>query len=109
MPEEIPNLAIYRDLVNRFYKDKVKGKANPYTSMNGNMYSFLDKSGCICIRISDQDRTCFATAFSAGPVVQHGAIMQEYVAVLQSALNSPGELENAFRASLQYAQSLRKK
>ena len=33
-----------------------KGKKIPYTSMNGNMFSFLDGNGTICLRLSGDDQ-----------------------------------------------------
>ena len=51
---------------------EVKGKANPYTSVNGHMFSFIDKAGIM----SD---------FNTGSSIQYGATMRGYALV-------PGEL-----------------
>ena len=40
-------LTRYRILMSQLDGTEVKGKANPYTSMNGNMFSFLDKAGVL--------------------------------------------------------------
>lgn len=68
------NLDIYRELVARFFEDRVKGKANPYTSMNGNMYSFLDKAGTVCLRLSKDDRAQYVDRFGTRPVEQYGPL-----------------------------------
>ncbi len=106
---EIPNLEAYRSLVVRFFDDKVKGKANPYTSMNGNMYSFLDKTGVVCLRIPKDRRAAFMEQFGTGPVEQYGAIMKEYVALPGSLLADPEALKDVFSDCLAYARSLPKK
>lgn len=102
----IPNLALYQSLAARYFADSVKGKANPYTSMNGNMYSFLDKTGTVCLRMSGEDRARYQALFGTGPVEQYGSVMKEYVAISAAALNAPDDLQEAFSACRAYAASL---
>lgn len=99
-------LARYQSLVADATGDKVKGKANPYTSMNGNMFSFLDKTGTLCLRLSGEDRNAFVAAFSTGLVVQYGAVMKEYVAVPSELAADLSALEDWFSKCLTCAQSL---
>lgn len=99
-------LEMYRDLVADTCGDRVKGKANPYTSLNGNMFSFLDKAGTLCLRLSEEDRTAFVTAFKTDPVTQYGAVMKEYVAVPPQMIADPVVLKDWFTRCLAYAQSL---
>ncbi len=96
----------YRALVAEATGEKVKGKANPYTSMNGNMFSFLDKAGTLCLRLSDEDRAAFVAAFQAGPVIQYGAVMKEYVPVPPEVFADPGTLQGWFAKCRAYAQTL---
>lgn len=109
MADRSRNLAVYRELVARFFGDIVKGKANPYTSMNGNMYSFLDGDSRICLRMSEPDRLAFAKAYGTEPVKQYGAIMRGYVAIPESDLADASGLAEAFEACHRYATSLPKK
>lgn len=96
----------YRDLVADAHGETIKGKANPYTSMNGNMFSFLDKAGTLCLRLSEEDRASFVSAFETDPVVQYGAVMKEYVAVPRQMLADPVALKDWFTKCLAYARSL---
>jgi len=96
----------YRELVADATGEKVKGKANPYTSMNGNMFSFLDKTGTLCLRLSDEDRMTFVAAFEAGPVVQYGAVMKEYVSMPPQVVADPVALQDWFAKCLTYARTL---
>lgn len=96
----------YRELVADATGGQVKGKVNPYTSMNGNMFSFLDKAGTLCLRLSDEDRAAFVAAFEAGPVIQYGAVMKDYVPVLPKVLADPVVLKGWFAKCLAYTQSL---
>jgi len=87
----------------------VRGKANPYTSMNGNMFSFLDKTGVLCLRLSTADREEFVALHGTEPVVSYGAVMKEYVAVPDMLLRDPAALRAAIAASVAYAKTLKPK
>ncbi|MCR9238000.1 MAG: hypothetical protein NXI17_15135 [Alphaproteobacteria bacterium] len=99
-------LARYRAMMDAFPDIVVKGKANPYTSMNGNMFSFLDKTGMLCLRLSKAERTDFVEAYGTAPVEQYGAIMKEYVAVPEDLASDPSALQGWFEKSTAYAATL---
>jgi hypothetical protein len=63
----------------------VKGAKNPYTSLNGNMFSFLAPDGTMALRMSEEMAAAFSGAYQTGPVVQYGSTMRGYRSV-------PGEL-----------------
>ncbi len=86
-----------------------KGKKNPYTSMNGNMFSFLAQDGTICLRLSKEDRDTFVATYKTEPVEQYGAVMQEYVAVPDSLMSDLARLAGLFEKSVGYAKSLKPK
>lgn len=109
MPASIANLDRYRDLVARWFKDEVKGKANPYTSMNGNMYSFLDKTGTVCLRLPRSELAAYQTRFGTGPVVQYGAVMKDYVAVPEPFLADDAVMADVLALCRDYAENLPKK
>lgn len=100
------SLERYRSLVAEFSGIEVKGKANPYTSMNGNMFSFLDKSGALCLRYSKADRSAFVDEHKSAPVEQYGAIMKEYVKVPEHIAAVPTALRACFEKCVTYAESL---
>ncbi|MEM8972272.1 MAG: hypothetical protein AAGD43_09460 [Pseudomonadota bacterium] len=103
------SLGTYVELVEAYFDDQVKGKANPYTSMNGNMYSFLDNQGRVCLRMAEADREAFSDLFGTGPVQQYGATMKGYVSIPTSFLANTDVLAKAFACSLRYTQTLKKK
>jgi len=102
-------LEIYEKLVAKYPEIARKGAANPYTSMNGNMFSFLDKNGSLALRISDEDRAAFMKKHGTGPVVSHGAVMKGYVEVPASMMKNARALRNAFDKSIAYAETLEAK
>lgn len=99
MPDHTYNDALdqYRALVAGEMSETLKGKANPYTSMNGNMFSFLAKDGAICLRLSDADRQDFLDRFGGGPVMQYGAVMKGYVALTDKVMEN-AELRRVWAA-----------
>ncbi len=75
-------LASYAAAVARSEVDSdVKGAKNPYTSRNGHMFSFLDPSGTLAIRLSDALTAEFRAAHDSGDVKAHGATMRGYSSI----------------------------
>lgn len=102
-------LAQYEELVSRVPNLERKGKTMPYTSVNGHMFSFLDKEGAMGLRLSEQDRTEFIEAFNSRLMEQHGRTMKEYVVVPPALLNNTDELSIYFKRSFDYVSSLKPK
>src|SRR5262245_39192316 len=102
-------LALYEKLVATNPKVERKGATMPYTSLNGNMFSLLNKDGVLLLRLSDADREAFVAKYKTKPVVMYGAVMPEYVAVPDELLAKTAQLKKYFDASFDYATSLRAK
>lgn len=83
-----------------------KGATMPYTSVNGNMFSFVDKEGAIAIRLGDGDRAAFVAAYGAKPSVQHGVVQKDYLIVPASVLREPANLAGWFAKSYAHASTL---
>jgi TfoX/Sxy family transcriptional regulator of competence genes len=87
-----------------------KGAANPYTSINGNMFALLHSpEGRFALRLPDAEREAFLAKYGAKLFEAYGAVMKEYVAVPDSLLANTKELTKYFAISFTYAQSLRPK
>lgn len=69
-----------------------KGAANPYTSLNGHMFSFLDKDGVVSIRLSDDDTEAFRSSHESGDSLQYGRTMRGYSTVPDGLLARADEL-----------------
>lgn len=77
----------------------VKGAKNPYTSLNGHMYSFLDHEGIMAIRLPDDLAEVFLDSYESGPVIQYGRVMRGYVSVPDDLLSDTGECTGWFDKS----------
>ncbi|MCP4308788.1 MAG: hypothetical protein GY788_28715, partial [bacterium] len=88
---------------------KRKGATMPYTSLNGHMFSFLDKTGQMGLRLPTDDRNAFLERYQTTLCEQYGAVMKEYVSVPAALLAKTAELEPYFDASYDYVGSLKPK
>ncbi|MEP0987401.1 hypothetical protein [Ekhidna sp.] len=86
-----------------------KGKNMTYTSMNGNMYSFVAKEGYVAIRLSEGDKQEFMDRYNAGPAISYGATMRGYVHVPDSVLKKTDELMEYMKKSHEFAKTLKPK
>ena len=87
----------------------IKGKANKYTSLNGNMFSFLDKDGHLYLRLSPEDQARHDATHGTGPVMQHGSVMRGYVHLPDALWNDDAALAEIIVACIHNAQSLKPK
>lgn len=85
---------------------EVKGAKSRYTSMHGNMFSFVTQEGGIALRLGDDEVESFRAKYGTGPVVQYGATMRGYVLVPPTLLAKRAELAKWFARSVAHAQSL---
>jgi len=83
-----------------------KGATRPYTSVNGNMYSFIDPDGLVAVRMSDEDREAFLAEHGTDPVIQYGATMRGYVEVPADKRGDTAFRSQLLSKSLDWASSL---
>lgn len=86
-----------------------KGATMPYTSVNGNMFSYLDASGSMALRLSAADRAAFIEQGATSLHEAYGIVQKEYVTVPADLLDDTERLLPWFVASHEYALSLKAK
>jgi hypothetical protein len=102
-------LAHYEKLVAAFPEVERKGAGVPYTSLNGNMFSYVQESGTLALRLAAEDREKFLEKHGAKLVEAYGIVQREYVAVPGALLAKTGEMKPWFARSLEYATTLKAK
>ena len=102
-------VALYEKLVAANPNVERKGAANPYTSVNGNMFSQLMPSGRLSLRLPADERETFLKKYKTKLVEQYGVVMKEYVEVPDALLAKTSEIKKYFDTSYQYASSLKPK
>jgi TfoX/Sxy family transcriptional regulator of competence genes len=101
--------ALYEKLVATNPKVELKGDANGYTSLNGNMFTLLHSSGRLAIRLPEDEREKFLKKYKTTLFEAYGAVMKEYVAVPDELLQKTPELKKYFDLSYEYAKTLKPK
>jgi hypothetical protein len=100
--------ARYAELVATVLEAELKGAKMPYTSMNGNMYSYLGENG-VALRLPAGAREEFLGKYQTVLYHAYGIVQKEYVTVPAELLDRTDELAPYFRASFDYVSSLRPK
>ena len=102
-------LELYEKLVATNPKIGRKGAANPYTSHNGHMFSMLDKTGTLILRLPKDDLEAFLKKYQSKRPIQYGIEMKEYVEIPDALLRKTSELKKYFDKSYAYICSLKPK
>lgn len=85
-----------------------KGDVNPYTSLNGNMFTLLHQQK-LAIRLPEDERERFLKKYKTTLFEAYGTVMKEYVAVPDSLLGNTKELKPYLVLSYAYAKTLKPK
>ena len=102
-------LALYDKLIEAIPAVERKGATNPYTSLNGNMFTYLSPSGVLGIRLPEAEREGFLKKYKTTLYKSHGTVLKEYVTVPGSLLKKTKELKKYFQMSYEYAKTLKPK
>jgi hypothetical protein len=109
---EIPEIPLkqFKRLINSHPDMELNGGGKmQYTSMNGNMYTSLGKTGEAGLRLSDEDARGFMETFGAGPLIQYGAVMRGYVQIPSSVLGDTDNLRPWLDKAHEHAKTLKPK
>jgi hypothetical protein len=105
-PEEAKSL--YTELVATIPEAQLKGAKIPYTSMNGNMYSYLGENG-VGLRLPADVREEFLAKYHTTLYHAYGIVQKEHVTVPDELLVKTDELARYFRISFDHARTLKPK
>jgi hypothetical protein len=102
-------VALYDKLIATNPKIERKGAANPYTSLNGNMFTLLHQSRRLAIRLPEDKREEFLKKYKTTLFEAYGAVMEEYVAVPDALLKNTKGLQKYLEDSYEYVKTLKSK
>lgn len=103
-------LALYDKLIATHPEIERKGAANPYTSLNGNMFSLLlGPSGVMALRLPEDEREKFLKKYKTTLYEAYGAVMKEYVTVPDALLKNTKALQKHLAVSYAYVKTLKPK
>ncbi len=99
--------ALYDKLLATNPKIERKGAANPYTSLNGHMFTYLNPSGTLALRLPEKEREEFLKKYKTTWFEAYGAVMKEYVTVPDSLLKNTKELRKYLEMGCGYLKILK--
>jgi TfoX/Sxy family transcriptional regulator of competence genes len=99
-------IALYDRLIASYSEIERKGVANPYTSINGNMFTMLSPSGVMALRLPEDERKKFVEKHKTTLFEAYGVVMK---AVPEELLRNPKALRKYLKMSYDYAQTLKPK
>jgi hypothetical protein len=102
-------LLLYEKLVSTNAGTELKGATVPYTSMNGNMSSYMSKEGKLALRLPREEMEAFLEKYKARLCQAYGIVQKEYVEVPDELLAKTSELKKHFDVSVEYVSSLKAK
>jgi TfoX/Sxy family transcriptional regulator of competence genes len=104
----VDKVALYDKLIATNPKIERKGAANPYTSLNGHMFTLLH-SGSLAIRLPEDKREEFLKKYKTTLYEAYGTVIPEYVTVPDTLLKNTTELRKYLEVSYEYVQTLKPK
>jgi hypothetical protein len=86
-----------------------KGATHPYTSLNGNMFSYLHPTEGMALRLPEAEREKFLKKYDTTLFEAYGVVQREYVRVPDELLKNTEELGKYLDVSYRYAGTLKPK
>ena len=109
-PIPAEKVALYEKAVATLPGVERKGADNPYTSLNGNMFSLLSAvTETMALRLPKEEREAFLKKYKSKLFEVYGAVMKEYVTVPDALLKNTKELQKYMALSHEYAKTLKPK
>ena len=99
----------YDKLVKTIQGLERKGMTIPYTSVNGNMFTYVSKSGSMAIRLPKEARDQFLKKYKTTLHEAYGIVQKEYATVPDALLRRTEELRHYVEMSYEYAKALKPK
>jgi len=102
-------LALYEKLIATNPKIERKGDVHPYTSVNGHMFTYLDQTGTLGIRLPKEEVEAFLEKYNTTLFESYGVVKKDYVTVPDSLLNKTSELKRYLDLSYEFVKTLKPK
>jgi hypothetical protein len=102
-------LELYDKLIATNPNIERKGDTNPYTSHNGHMFTHLDQSGTLGMRLAKEDLEPFLKKYDTTLFQTYGLVKKDWVAVPGSLLKNTKELKKYLDKSYEHVKTLKPK
>ena len=102
-------LDLYGKLIATHPKIERKGAAHPYTSLNGHMFTYLDQTGTMGLRLPKDESEAFLKKYKTSLFKSYGVVKKDWVTVPEPLLRNTKELKKHLETSYEYVKTLKPK
>jgi hypothetical protein len=102
-------LALYEKLIATNPDIERKGDVHPYTSVNGHMFTYLDQTGTLGVRLPGSEVEPFLKKYSSTPFVSYGVVKKDWVTIPDALLAKTKELRKYLDMSFEFTKTLKPK
>jgi hypothetical protein len=102
-------LALYEKLIATNPNIERKGDVHPYTSHNGHMFTYLDQTGTLGIRLPPNEVEAFLKKYKSTLFVSYGVVKKDYVTVPDALLKKTKDLKKYLDISYEYVKAFKPK
>jgi hypothetical protein len=102
-------LELYERLIATHPKIERKGAVHPYTSLNGHMFSYLDQTGTMGLRLPQEEVETFLKKYKTTLFKSYGVVKKDYVTVPDALLKNTKDLKQYLEISYEYVKTLKPK
>jgi hypothetical protein len=102
-------LELYNKLIATHPKIERKGAVHPYTSLNGHMFTYLDQTGAMGMRLPQDEVEKFLKKYKTTLFKSYGVVKKDYVTVPGTLLTNTKELSKYIAISYEYVRTLKPK
>ncbi|MGA8429829.1 MAG: hypothetical protein WB729_08415 [Candidatus Sulfotelmatobacter sp.] len=102
-------LDLYETLIASVPAIERKGAVHPYTSLNGHMFTYLDQTGTLGLRLSPDQAEAFLKKYKTTMFESYGVVKKDWVTVPDSLLKNTKELKKYLEASVAHVKTLKPK
>ncbi len=102
-------LELYEKLIGTNPQIVRKGDAHPYTSLNGHMFTYLDQTGTMGMRLPHEEVEGFLARYKTTLFASYGVVKKDWVTVPDSLLKNTKELRKYLEMSFAHLQTLKPK
>jgi hypothetical protein len=102
-------LELYERLIATHAEIERKGDVHPYTSVNGHMFTYLDQTGTLGMRLPAAEVEAFLKKYKTTLFVSYGAVKKDWVTVPDALLKDTKVLKTYLAISFGFTKTLKPK
>lgn len=102
-------LDLYEKLLATSLQIQRKGDVHPYTSVNGHMFTYLDQTGIMGIRLPEKELDAFLRKYKTTLFESYGVVKKDWATVPDALLKKTKELKKYLDISHAFTRTLKPK